>query len=171
MDLHLLMQQHTAPRDLRCRRPPPAIPMICCTSAYPSSNSTSSTLTSSSMAPPWCPPSPAAPRLLLRVLIQAGGMASCAMPATCSMKFPIQTESCARSALHHHGMLRRGMLPNEFTLSFVLKACTRVQAWATRRWSMPWSWNWASCSKCLWVTRLCIPMRWLVPLEILVWPF
>jgi hypothetical protein len=99
------------------------------------------------------------------------GMASCAMPATCSMKFPIQTESCARSALHHHGMLRRGMLPNEFTLSFVLKACTRVQAWATRRWSMPWSWNWASCSKCLWVTRLCIPMRWLVPLEILVWPF
>jgi pentatricopeptide repeat protein len=29
----------------------------------------------------------------------------------------------------HYCMLRRGVLPNEFTLSFVLKACTRAHMW------------------------------------------
>ncbi|CAD6223883.1 unnamed protein product [Miscanthus lutarioriparius] len=37
---------------------------------------------------------------------------------------------CPREALRlHRGMLRRGLLPNEFTLPFVVKACTRAQAW------------------------------------------
>ncbi|TKW34543.1 hypothetical protein SEVIR_2G313700v4 [Setaria viridis] len=33
----------------------------------------------------------------------------------------------------HRGMLRRGVLPNEFTLPFVLKACTRARAWGHAR--------------------------------------
>jgi pentatricopeptide repeat protein len=33
----------------------------------------------------------------------------------------------------HRGMLRRGMLPNEFTLPFVLKACARALAWGHAR--------------------------------------
>ncbi|GJN34593.1 hypothetical protein PR202_gb23270 [Eleusine coracana subsp. coracana] len=38
--------------------------------------------------------------------------------------------SCPEEALRlHRRMLRLGMLPNEFTLPFVLKACTRAQAW------------------------------------------
>ncbi|CAL5072915.1 unnamed protein product [Urochloa decumbens] len=42
--------------------------------------------------------------------------------------------SCPQEALRlHRGMLRRGMLPNEFTLPFVLKACTRARAWAHAR--------------------------------------
>lgn len=37
---------------------------------------------------------------------------------------------CPREALRlHRCMLRRGVLPNEFTLPFVVKACTRAQAW------------------------------------------
>ncbi|KAF0905805.1 hypothetical protein E2562_008855 [Oryza meyeriana var. granulata] len=37
---------------------------------------------------------------------------------------------CPREALRlHRGMIRRGILPNEFTLPFVLKACTTTQAW------------------------------------------
>ncbi|TVU10392.1 hypothetical protein EJB05_43917, partial [Eragrostis curvula] len=38
--------------------------------------------------------------------------------------------SCPQEAIHLHCcMLRRGILPNEFTLPFVLKACTRSQVW------------------------------------------
>ncbi|CAN6167942.1 unnamed protein product [Urochloa humidicola] len=42
--------------------------------------------------------------------------------------------SCPQEALRlHRGMLRRGIHPNEFTLPFVLKACTRARAWAHAR--------------------------------------
>ncbi|OEL14518.1 Pentatricopeptide repeat-containing protein [Dichanthelium oligosanthes] len=42
--------------------------------------------------------------------------------------------SCPQEALRlHRGMLERGILPNEFTLPFVLKACTRAQAWGHAR--------------------------------------
>ncbi|KAG8057695.1 hypothetical protein GUJ93_ZPchr0002g25408 [Zizania palustris] len=35
---------------------------------------------------------------------------------------------CPQEALHiHRGMIRRGVSPNEFTLPFVIKACTRTQ--------------------------------------------
>ncbi|KAL6601597.1 hypothetical protein ACP70R_044817 [Stipagrostis hirtigluma subsp. patula] len=38
--------------------------------------------------------------------------------------------SCPQEALRlHRGMLGRGILPNEFTLPFVVKACTRAQMW------------------------------------------
>ncbi|RLM85669.1 pentatricopeptide repeat-containing protein [Panicum miliaceum] len=42
--------------------------------------------------------------------------------------------SCPQEALRlHRGMLERGILPNEFTLPFVLKACTRARAWGQAR--------------------------------------
>ncbi|KAJ1290742.1 hypothetical protein BS78_02G268400 [Paspalum vaginatum] len=40
------------------------------------------------------------------------------------------SSDCPQEALRlHRGMLRRGLLPNEFTLPFVVKACTRARAW------------------------------------------
>ncbi|KAF8759305.1 hypothetical protein HU200_010343 [Digitaria exilis] len=42
--------------------------------------------------------------------------------------------SCPQEALRlHRGMLRRGVLPNEFTLPTVLKACTRARVWRHTR--------------------------------------